>query len=482
MTPAQANFRIGFLRQGMPLDLAPVHPWPIPVKGNNAGFTIKGTDDFRYIFNTLGKLHDVTYDKDWDWPWMEFDISALPSGVYVVAVYPVDQKSGRPTTALGKAIESGGAVRATPPSNLQSMAVFVKTPAATSGNSIAYILPVATYHAYNFAGGASFYQCRKSGVEGEDFVTMRRPGGGAGYFDTACEPGDGYDPFSPRQTFAHWDAPFIGWLQYEFDGGIDFFADTDLDNPANPLLWEDGRLRYQLMVSAGHHEYWSQHMWDNVAAFLRANGNVATFSGNTCFRPVEFEYDAPGSAPSRIHKLAASWPEYKGHEREDTLLGTTYSNGGGKWGTWDDKKKVWKDTARADIGYTIPAGMKDHWVFEGTKIAAGQTNILGGGDNFLIGYECDGRQLGSTVDYAQLGTAALPDGWDSFGAKTASMGIFNPFLNEDDLRGKVFHGGTTDWPRVLYGAEPNDDIRWITWTVIRTLSHRLTSAPHPRDC
>lgn len=71
---------------------------------------------------------------------------------------------------------------------------------------------------------------------------LHRPGGGTG-----GTPSDiwNFDP-SPRQTFVHWDAPFIAWLE---SNGYELDYCTDLD------LHHDGDLellaRYRLLVSVG---------------------------------------------------------------------------------------------------------------------------------------------------------------------------------------------------------------------------------------
>ena len=47
--------------------------------------------------------------------------------------------------------------------------------------------------------------------------------------------------------------------------------------------------KYQLLLSVGHDEYWSKEMRDNVETFIGHGGNVAFFSGNTCYWQVRFE-------------------------------------------------------------------------------------------------------------------------------------------------------------------------------------------------
>jgi hypothetical protein len=77
--------------------------------------------------------------------------------------------------------------------------------------SILYKLPLATYHAYNCTGGGCFYfEPSRSLDPPGSRVTLHRPGGGIGGETHGAI--DHYDAASARQTFAHWDAPFIRWL------------------------------------------------------------------------------------------------------------------------------------------------------------------------------------------------------------------------------------------------------------------------------
>ncbi|GEM_PF-2275551 len=43
------------------------------------------------------------------------------------------------------------------------------------------------------------------------------------------------------------------------------------------------------MLIVGHDEYWSQEMLDHLESYIYNGGNVAVFSGNTCYRQVRFE-------------------------------------------------------------------------------------------------------------------------------------------------------------------------------------------------
>ena len=48
---------------------------------------------------------------------------------------------------------------------------------------------------------------------------------------------------------------------------------------------------YRLVLSVGHDEYWSSPMRDHLESFIANGGNVAFFSGNTCWWQVRSEDD-----------------------------------------------------------------------------------------------------------------------------------------------------------------------------------------------
>ncbi len=58
---------------------------------------------------------------------------------------------------------------------------------------------------------------------------------------------------------------------------IDFAVNSDLE--FRPVVLKP----YKLVLSVGHDEYWSWPMRDKIEAFIATGGNVAFFSGKTCF-------------------------------------------------------------------------------------------------------------------------------------------------------------------------------------------------------
>ncbi|MGW7082245.1 N,N-dimethylformamidase beta subunit family domain-containing protein [Streptomyces sp. NPDC054871] len=384
------------------------------------------------------------YDADWHWPAYDFRV-------------PRDWKSG-----VYIAVLSTEPVSSTPPMGArEARMLLVVMPSAPSGHNILYKIPTFTYHAYNTAGGGSLYSASR--------VTLRRPGGGVGSPVKGLP--DPYDPTSPRQSFAHWDAPFISWME---DNGVEADYCTDLDIHDGRVL-DDG---YRLLVSAGHDEYWSVQTRRNVAAFHGRGGNVANFGANTCWWRVKVAPDgaagiecdkfppgAPeGTDPDSSYGCPDHWWE---SEPENAMLGVSYRNGGGHW-----------DGPRASLGFIVTDA--DHWMFSGTGLKTGD---IFGGDAALIGYECDGAAYeideygrprptghdGTPKDFDILGLAQLPADWN-FAARepmesprAATLGL----RASSASGGAVFTAATTDWARLL-ATDPH--VSAITRNVLARLA------------
>ncbi|MFD3787190.1 N,N-dimethylformamidase beta subunit family domain-containing protein [Streptomyces cyaneofuscatus] len=380
------------------------------------------------------------FDADWRWPAYEFLVPPeWRSGVYI-AVLGTERPSGTP-----------------PLDAREGRVLLVVTPSAPSGRGILYKIPTFTYQAYNTAGGGSLYSASQ--------ITTRRPGGGVGGPVKGLP--DAYDPSSPRQTFAHWDAHFIAWMEQNWIEA-DYCTDLDLHEG---LFLRDG---YRLLVSAGHDEYWSADIRRHVTAFRDAGGHMANFGANTCWWRVgvapdgaglscdKFPPGAPaGTDPDNSFGCPDHWWE---SEPENSLLGVSYRNGGGHW-----------DGPRSPRGFIVTdAG---HWVFSGSGLRTGDSLGHGGA---LIGYECDGAayeyddagrprptgQDGTPKDFEILGLAEVPPDWN-FAARepmpsprAATLGVFT-------AGGTVFTAATTDWARLL-ATDPQ--VSAVTRNVITRLS------------
>jgi hypothetical protein len=381
-------------------------------------------------------------DSDWDWPVYEYLIPRYwESGVYV-AMFVSDEYADAHDPADPRCHDAA--------------ALFVVKGGQANGH-ILYKLPILTYHAYNEIGDP----CGSLYTGGYSKLTWRRPGGGVGgrpwdyYFP------DPYDQSSPRQTFWHWDVPFIYWLERtRFE--VDYCTDLDIHENIGNFLDD-----YRLLLSVGHDEYWSEAMRRNVAVFVEQGGNLAFFSGNTCWWRVRLVDDNTAFVcdKSTLAGTGRKRDQWFWFDPENRLTGVSHRNGGGQW--WGERER---------IGYTVQHS--DHWVFEGTGLRDGD---VFGADHALIGYECDGASIsdqpdkrgfatpnhndGTPENFVILGIAKIGPDWaqdpeDFPGGRTATMGIY-------DNNGVVFTAATTDWARVLARGEP--DVEKITENVLRRL-------------
>ena len=385
---------------------------------------------------------------DWRWPAYAFSIPAdWPSAICIAHL---EEAAGAQPLSL--ALDQAAAlfvVRGRRGADADATA-DARTDARPRG--MLYKLPLATYHAYNHSGGGCYYDHPPRSLDPPGArVSLQRPGGGIG--GPVWGAPDHYDAASPRQTFAHWDARFIRWLARQ--GYAPDFC-TDLDIHHDPGL----PLRYRLLVSVGHDEYWTAATRDAVEDFIAGGGNAAFFAANLCWWRVHL---AERGSALVCHQGSARgafdhwWPHTGAGRPEERLSGASYRHGGGWW-----------DGARQTSGFIVQ--QPGHWVFEGTGLRKGEAL---GADTWppLAGYECDGALLdafdrtngeatlsawhdeGGTPDsYALLAACPLDRRWQELpprerhaageGVHAATMGVF-------ERGGTVFSAGTTDWAQVL---------------------------------
>jgi hypothetical protein len=393
-------------------------------------------------------------DEAWGWPAYSVPLDEhLRDGIYLAVPAPADD-DGR--------IE---AVRAEPGLlTRRDACLFVlrRDPGAAK-RQILFKLPTATYAAYNQLGGASTYAgafwSRDWSAQGY-VASLQRPGNG-GVGQRVME-GDAPDPYartSRRQTFAHWDAPFVAWLESR---GYSVSYCTDFD-----LHFDDALLDTEaLVVSGGHDEYWSAQMRRRVLEFLDRGGNMCFFAGDVaCF---EVEFSAAGD---RLFcaKMAGGSPEGDGSgrvgavwHRNDPQDWLTLSNGAWGGGWWDGRRAI--EAYRPVI--------RDHWIFDGVEIPP--EGISGGEDTPVIGYETDGVRLERPSDPPRLSEhrrggsgrvllalARLSAGWVA-GYDQANAAIV---IRTAPSGGMLFSVGTTDWPLALANAP----VSQITENVIERL-------------
>jgi hypothetical protein len=315
----------------------------------------------------------------------------------------------------------------------------VRASAPGSTSTVLFCVPVATFQAYNNRGmhGKSLYP--NEAPERLRKVSFDRPGGG----------GPGFE------------LKFVQWM---VRAGIVAEFCTSVDLHADPALLDN----YQLLISSGHDEYWSKEMRDNVEAFIAAGGNVAFFSGNTCWWQVRFEdnnrtlvcyRDAIEDPLTGIDnsRVTVQWHAAPVNRPENSMTGVSYRKGAGHW---------------IDVNHdAYECNFPEHWVFEGTGLTFGAK--FGAG---CVGYETDAAEMESEGSVVR---ATCRDGtpptfvvlaWADLGHWRAkgqggyvTMGIYRG-------GGAVFTAGTVQWADKLDGTSL--EIERITRNVVARLSQR----------
>ena len=369
-------------------------------------------------------------------PWRAYDLPVprdWRSGVYIALLIEGDG-AGRDISQPDRSTCDGRDARA----------LFVVRPATRRTADIIYKVPLLTYHAYNLIDGQPYDAAAQRGhwclynmprahevpLPIPSGVNLHRPGGGTGATPYDISNFDPFDP-SPRQTFLHWDARFVAWLERE-GFALDYCTDVDLHRDGATLL-----APHRLLLSAGHDEYWSDAMRAAIDSYVASGGNAAFFGGNTCWWRVLFEDDLTFSRVGFWHEVG---------QPENTTIGVSFRNGGERD----------RDEHPIPVGYRVQHA--DHWLYAGTGLRDG--DCFGAApDEYILGYECDGAEFdrtdldagrpvtptgrdGTLPEFTILAVGDLrPSGW-GFGNAAATMGLFT-------RGGTVFNAATTDWVRVL---------------------------------
>jgi hypothetical protein len=246
---------------------------------------------------------------------------------------------------------------------------FVVRSAAPGPNKILVVIPDATYEAYNIWGGRSLYGfLAAGGAYGWAAPGAAPPGRYGPYafrvaFDRPYHPADP-DP-ATSLTYRKWltlEASLVQWLQVQ-QLGADYCTCRDLDRTVPSTA-------YKAVVLAGHHEYWSAGMRDNLAAYNSAGGNTVFLSGNTCWFQVRFDYVRNQMT---CYKVAEFDPWFSSSSARFTTTNwhlppvndpSTRTTG-----------LMWSDHLTGPAGapgvplyeFSIVSGQETHWAFEGTK-------------------------------------------------------------------------------------------------------------------
>jgi len=155
----------------------------------------------------------------------------------------------------------------------QTEVVFtVRDDKRTTPSKLLYVLPDATYQAYNLFGGKSLYW----GYEGENTVSGT---------DRAVKVSFNR-PYAQAGARMNWflgpDFELLFWLEKQ---GYDVSYTDDVQVQAEPAQLRE----HDTVVVSGHSEYWSLPQFDGFLKARDAGVNIASFSANTAYWKVRYE-------------------------------------------------------------------------------------------------------------------------------------------------------------------------------------------------
>ena len=227
---------------------------------------------------------------------------------------------------------------------------FIVRPPAGSTSKVLVQVPVNTWLAYNGWGGKSVYDNKSTGGQRGNHVSFERP------------------YWAGQYHFLDHEYQLVRFLERE---GYDLAYVTDVDVHRNPAQIRDHRL----MMLAGHGEYWTRSMRDNLDAARDVGVNIASMGANTAYWQVRYadgehtmiSYKStadptPDPADDTIRFRELGRPECE-------LLGVQYD-------------ESWSVDARERQFGVVSGSLGDPW-FQGTSFTGGATV------HNTVGYEWD---------------------------------------------------------------------------------------------
>ncbi len=312
---------------------------------------------------------------------------------------------------------------------------FVREPVPGTHSNILMVINQNTWNAYNNFGGKSIYDNRSSNNVRSYKVSFLRPSAAA----------DGF----PDYNFL--EDKLISWA---YSNNINMEFAVNYDVYANPDLLSN----YDLVITAGHSEYWSRPERLQFENYISNGGKVMILSGNTCWWQVRYEDNGNtmvcykdqfadplnGVADSLV---TVSWSSPPLNYPENILTGVSYRNAG--------YVNV-NGLLMASEGYGDYAAYNTHhWVYRGTNLKEGKEF---GYSTTIVGYETDGALFNWVSGVPVVtGTDMTPKNFRILGIspatndgamRFATMGIYHTKNG-----GALFNASTVDWVEGL-GLDP----------------------------
>jgi hypothetical protein len=242
---------------------------------------------------------------------------------------------------------------------------FIRPSEPGSYSNILLVLNTNTWQAYNSYGGKNLYPSHSPDRSYK--VSFLRPSS------------HNYGSY----TFFQHELKFVDWI---FNKKTAFEYASDYNIHSEPSLLDN----YQVVVLAGHSEYWSFEQRDNFQKYINNGGKLMILSGNTSWWQVRFEDEGntlvcykdrrvdpyTGIADSLV---TVNWYDIPVRYPENHLTGLSFRNGG-----------------YVNNGSILPSseGFGDyvavnthHWIFEDTGLNDGDEY---GYESSIVGNEVDG--------------------------------------------------------------------------------------------
>ncbi len=280
-----------------------------------------------------------------------------------------------------------------------------------------------------------------------------------------------------------WDLHLIHWLE---KNGYDVAYSTDLDTHLNGSRL----LSFKGFMSAGHNEYWSKPMYDNVQA-ARDNGvNLAFFGANAIYWQVRYEPSAAG-VPNRIlvcykdpsidpvqgSTTTVQWRDPVLNRPEQALMGVQFSDENGSqnfpYVVTNSSSWVYGNTDFTD-GSSVPGIVGYEWDrfdsnYPPPPAVAGSWTLLGNSATVTDAGSADSSN--SSIYQAQSGAWVFATGTMSWSSGLSASGLADP---------RIQQATTNVLNRFITGAPPTSFT--LTLTKSGTGTGTVASSPPGISC
>ncbi len=385
---------------------------------------------YAYLPNLIGQQHpvpDSAFAWGCEWP---VSVSLPIDGAWSSGVYYA--------RLIAAAAAPRGAATSVVGADTSFVTFVVREDDPGSHSSILFQLSTNTYQAYNAWGGRSLYPQNSQDNRRSYFVSTQRP----------------YDEERGKGEFPLWERPLAGFL---------LGAEIPLEFCTNDDLHRDPELlsHYRLFVSAGHDEYYSKPMYDQLEAFRAQAGNLAFFSGNSVFWSVRFagntmvcykDLALDPYFPQYPDLVTVNWRSAPLNRPEGRLMGVQFDS-------W-----CWRP-----CGWPLRVYETDHWVTRGLDLEY----YLALGD-MVVGYEWDRRALTAFPPGLEIVFQTLVS--NHAGTPGAQHSSYYEYPAGEHPPGepaaRIFAAGTIQWGLGVEPDSPGMDprLQTITKRIVRCLN------------